>query len=144
MTCRYNSLVSCNMWGVRSIGHLFDVAKATVCRIVHNTCRAIVDVLLIQYIHFPNTMDEINKVVNGFKTKFGMIQCLGSVDGSHIPVMPPALNYTDYYNIKGYYSMTLLAVDHNYMFQDINIGWPGSVRDARVFANSSVYHKAIY
>ena len=128
----------------RSIGHLFGVARGTVCRIVHETCRTIVDVLLNQYIHFPNSMDEINEVVNGFKMKFGMIQCLGSIDGSHIPVMPPALNHTDYYNRKGYYSMILQAVvDHNYMFRDINIGWPGSVHDARVFVNSAVYHKAI-
>ena len=82
------------------------------------------------------TDPPLNEVVNGFKTKFGMIQCLGSIDGSHIPVMPPALNHTDYYNRKGYYSMILQAVvDHNYMFRDINIGWPGSVHDALVFVN---------
>ena len=105
-----------------SIGHLFVVARATVCGIVHNTCRAIVNVLLIQYIHYPNSMDEINEVVNGFKMKFGMIQCLGSIGGSHIPVMPPDLNHTDYYNRKRYYSMILQAVlDHNYMFRNINI-----------------------
>ncbi|XP_003389375.1 PREDICTED: protein ANTAGONIST OF LIKE HETEROCHROMATIN PROTEIN 1-like [Amphimedon queenslandica] len=100
----------------RSIGHLFGVAR----------------------------VDEVKAVVNGFKIKFGMIQCLGSIDGSHIPVMPPALNHTDYYNRKGYYSMILQAVvDHNYVFRDINIRWPGSVHDARVFVNSSLYHKAI-
>ena len=36
--------------------------------------------------------------------------------------------------------MLLQAVaDHNYIFRDICIGWPGSVHDTRVFANSSLY-----
>ena len=91
-------------WEYRSIAHLFGVARGTVCKIVNETCRAIVDTLLSQYIHFPNSVDEIKAVADGFKTKFGMIQCLEAIDGSHIPVMPPALDHTDYYNRKGYYS----------------------------------------
>uniref|UniRef100_A0A1X7UWG9 DDE Tnp4 domain-containing protein n=1 Tax=Amphimedon queenslandica TaxID=400682 RepID=A0A1X7UWG9_AMPQE len=35
------------------------------------------------------------------------------------------------------------VVDHNYVFWDINIGWPGSVHDAHVFVSLSLYHKAI-
>ena len=35
------------------------------------------------------------------------------------------------------------VVDHNNIFWDINIGWPGSVHDACVFVNSSLYRKAI-
>jgi len=31
--------------------------------------------------------------------------------------------------------------DHNYLFGDLCIGWPGSVHDARVLADSSVSQK---
>ena len=126
----------------RTIAHLFGVARCTVCVIVHDTCKAIVDVLLKTYIKFPQG-DELSRVVEGFKSKWGMIQCAGSIDGCHIPVLPPALNHTDYYNRKGWYSMLVQAiVDHNYLFTDVCVGWPGSVHDARVLANSSVYRKA--
>ena len=95
-----------------------------------------------EYISFP-TGSELNRVVDGFKDKWDIIQCAGSIDGLHIPVSPPACNHTDYYNRKGWYSVILQAVvDHAYLFRDICVGWPGSVHDARVYANSAVYRKA--
>ena len=35
--------------------------------------------------------------------------------------------------------MVQAVVDHNYLFRDICVGWPGSVHDARVFSNSLIY-----
>lgn len=126
----------------RSIGHLFGVARSTVCVIVHDTCKAIVRVLLRTYIQFPRG-NELNDVVDGFKRKWGMIQCAGAIDGTHVPVMPPASLHTDYYNRKGWYSIIIQAVvDHNCMFHDVCVGWPGSVHDARVLVNSTLYNKA--
>ena len=46
----------------RTIGHLFGVARCTVCVIVHDTCAAIVSVLFDQYIKFP-TGNDLERVV---------------------------------------------------------------------------------
>ena len=95
-----------------AIGHLFGVARCTICVIVHETRKAIVDVLLKEY-KFPEGDDLLN-VVLGFKTKLNMIQCGGGIDGSHIPVSPIAMNHTDYYNRKGWYVILVQTViDHN-------------------------------
>lgn len=133
-------LATCSEY--RTIGHLFGVARSTVCVIVHETCAAIVNVLLEEYISFP-TGSKLARVLEGFKDKWNVPQCAGAIDGSHIPVRPPACHHTDYYNRKGWYSVILQAVvDHNYLFLDVMVGWPGSVHDARVLANSKLYLKA--
>ena len=125
----------------RTVAHLFGVARSTVCEIVQDTCRAIVRILLETYIRFP-TGDALKRVIDGFEDKWGYPQCVGAIDGSHIPIAAPELNHTDYYNRKGWYSMLLQAVvDQDYLFRDICVGWAGSVHDARVFVNSLIYKR---
>ena len=75
-----------------------------------------------------------------FETKFGFPQCVGVIDGTHVPIIAPEEFAKDYFNRKGYYFVLMQAlVDCNYCFTNIYIGWPGSVHDARVFCNSNVY-----
>ena len=126
----------------RTIAHLFGISRSSVCLIVQNTCRAIVRRLMPAYIKFPSG-DALEAVVHGFQQLFNISPCAGAIDGSHIPITPPVLNHTDYYNRKGWYSVILQAVvDHQYLFRDINVGWPGSVHDARVLAHSALFRKA--
>ena len=87
----------------RTIAHIFGIARSTVCEIVHETCKAIVDGLLKQYIQFPSGT-KLDEIVHGFLTKWGVPQCVGAIDGSHIPIAGTAMNHTDYYNRKGWYS----------------------------------------
>ena len=125
----------------RTVAHLFGVAHSTVCTIVHSTCQAIVNSLLRKYVKFP-TGNALKDVIRNFESKWGFPQCVGAIDGSHIPICAPLQNHTDYYNRKGWYSMVVQAVvDHDYLFRDICVGWPGSVHDARIFVNSSIYKR---
>ena len=137
--------VGINLWCLatpceyRILAHLFGVARSTVSTIVHETCEAVVLTLMKTYIKFP-AGEELRKVVDGFEGRWGFPQCVGAIDCSHIPISATELNDTDYYNRKGWYSMIVQAiVDHNYLFRDICVGWPGSVHDARVFVNSAIY-----
>ena len=103
---RFRSAVSCErriaitLWCLatpckyRTVAHLFGAARSTVCKIVQDTCRAIVHVLLEQYIQFP-IGDALKRVIEGFEDKWGFPQCVGAIDGFHIPIAAPELNHTD-------------------------------------------------
>ena len=52
-----------------------------------------------------------------------------SKSSNTVDKMEGQLNHTDYYNLKGWYSMIIQAiVYHEYIFRDICIGWPGSAQ----------------
>ena len=117
----------------RTISHLFGF--------VHEVCKAIVDSLLDKYISIPRGNAAMN-VVRGFEEKWGFPQCFGAVDGSHIPIIPPHDCRTDYFGRKGFHSIVLQAlVDHENRFMNVNVGWPGSVHDARILSNSEVFRR---
>ena len=101
-----------------------------------------VSILLKTYIKFP-TGDNIDNVVSEFKAKWGVPQCFGAIDGTHIPVSVPSENHMDYYNRKGWYSMLIQGlVDANYCFLDICVGWPG-VYTMREYLCTLVYIRTL-
>lgn len=67
-------------------------------------------------------------------------KCIGYVDGSLIRLdEAPTDDPESYYSRKQYYAIQLQAIcDENFKIRNISVGYPGSVHDARVFANSEV------
>ena len=125
----------------RTVGHLFGVSKSTVCVVTKEVCASIVSTLLSEYVKFP-TGSSLTDIVDGFYSQHGFPQCVGAVDGPHIPIISPHECPSDYYNRKGFHSVILQGtVDHRGLFTDVYVGWPGRVHDARVFANSSLYRR---
>ena len=111
----------------RTIAHLFGVSRSSVCVIVREVCQAIVSLLSPVYIQVPKG-DKLKAIVDGFKTKWGFPQCVGAIDGSHIPIVLPLHYPADYHNRKGWHSIILQAVvDHECRFWNVNVGWPGRV-----------------
>lgn len=126
----------------RSIGHLFGVGLATVFCVVREFCEAVVEILLPHYINIPTGV-HLQEIVDGFNSKWGFPQCVGAIDGTHIPIIAPKQNALDYYNRKGHHSVVMQAmVSSNYTFMDVYVGWPGSVHDARVLTNSKLFREA--
>ena len=64
---------------------------------------------------------------------------VGAVDGSHIAIKDPTEDPLSYFNRKGFHSVIIQGIcDHELLFIDLYIGWPGSVHDARVFRMSHI------
>jgi hypothetical protein len=125
----------------RTIGNFFGVSTSTVCKVVHMVCETIAENRLEKCVSFPTGIN-FKHVIQGYEGIWGFPNCGGAIDGSHIPIKAPENSHGDYLNRKSWHSLILQGVcDHNYVFTDINIGWPGRVHDARVFANSEIDHK---
>ncbi|KAG6936015.1 hypothetical protein G0U57_013529 [Chelydra serpentina] len=119
----------------RSVANQFGVGKSTVGVAVMQLANAIVDLLLSKVV----TLGNVQVIIDGF-TAMGFPNCGGAIDGTHIPILGPDHQGSQYINRKGYFSMVLQAlVDHKGHFTNISIEWPGKVHDARVFKNSGLF-----
>ena len=91
--------------------------------------------------HYPKGT-KLLEIVDRFEVCWGFPQVASAIDRTHVPVIKPQDNPSDYYNWKGSYSIIMQAVvDYRGLFLDTYIGWPGKVHVARVFSNSCIYRK---
>ena len=117
----------------------FGLSVPTVSSVPFEVCTTISTIIGPKNIHLPRDHTEMMRKVAEFEGKFGMVQAFGCVDGTHVAVKRPKENSQDYYSYKGFHSINEQAVcDYRGIFMDIDCRWPGSVHDAKVFANSDV------
>ena len=123
----------------RKAANSFGLSKQCVSNIVREVCTAISIHLGPQYMRLPFTEPEADELVTQFHRFFGIPQCLGAIDGTHFEIRQPEENSVDYINRKSRYTLNVQATcNYKYQFMDVVIKWPGSVHDARVFANSDL------
>ena len=79
--------------------------RQTVSKIVRKVCYAITVHLGPKYITLPFTEEAVQEKVESFYSAYGFPQCLGAIDGTHIPIKQPRENPTDYINRKSTYSL---------------------------------------
>ncbi|XP_077340561.1 uncharacterized protein LOC143984121 [Lithobates pipiens] len=92
----------------RSIGRLFGVSKSSVWRYVQDFCKA-VGSLLAPKINFLDR-EKLKDMADYFENRWGLPQCVGAIDGSHIPIIAPQEYHTNYFNRKDWHSIILQGV----------------------------------
>ncbi|XP_054591109.2 uncharacterized protein [Nothobranchius furzeri] len=126
----------------RPISVLFGVGISTVAKCVKDFCAAAEALLLPELIHLPDE-GKFREIASYFESRWGLSQCVGAIDGSHIPIIAPRNFHTDYFNRKGWHSLILQAVvDGKGLFWNVFAGLPGSMHDTRVLRLSSIWDLA--
>ncbi|XP_070854324.1 uncharacterized protein [Drosophila suzukii] len=128
----------------RSIERLFGVAQNTVCKILHEFCRALIFEFASEFMS-PDylTPEKVDECIKGFEA-IGFPKCLGAIDGCHIEIKPSAAEAVDHHNYKGWYLIVLFAlVDNRYRFTYVNIGSAGRCNDSTIFQKSSLARKMV-
>ena len=92
-----------------------------------------------ELIKFPETKEEVSTEISAFLQRFGFPQVIGCIDGTHIPIKQPVENAHDYFSYKQTYSINCQAIYNAIgQFTNVEVKWPGSLHDARVFSNCDV------
>ena len=121
----------------QSLSWSYRVGRITVSKMIHETCKAIWEVLSPLYLKNPSSEQEWKEISKNFEDIWNFPHAIGSIDGKHIAIECPK-NYK-YYNYKGFFSVVLLAIcDAKYCFTFVDIGQYGSGNDSGVLKQSKM------
>ena len=124
---------------MRMTANTFGIARCTVGVVVHEICSILSNDIAKILIHFPQQKKDVTKIAQQFIDRFGFPQVIGCIDGTHIPIKQPTENAHDYFSYKMFYSVNCQAICNAFgRFTNVEVRWPGSVHDARVFANCEI------
>jgi len=124
----------------RELGELFSISQSSVSRVTSQVASLVVRRLSEKYIRVPTTYGAMCRIASGFEklNNSGFPGIVGVVDGTRIILdRKPVVDGAAYFDRKKNYSIAMQAVvDSQGLFLDIDVGWPGSVHDARIWQNS--------
>lgn len=103
------------------IGDTFGYHKSTVSRCIHSVTDALVE-KAPEYIVWPSTPVERQRIVNGFYSIAGFPSVIGAVDGTHVRIQAPVENEFAYVNRKNFHSINVQCIcDHEGMLHMSNM-----------------------
>ncbi|RAL37105.1 hypothetical protein DM860_004027 [Cuscuta australis] len=134
---------------LREVSKRFGLGISTCHKLVLEVSAAINGVLMPKFIQWP---DEFNttRIKREFHTVAGIPNVVGAMYTTHIPIIAPKASVSSYFNKrrtariqKTSYSVTVQGVvDPTGVFNDVCIGWPGSMSDGEILEKSAIHHRA--
>ena len=119
-----------------------NVGKTTVHEAFRDVVNALYDIRN-DFIKLPVTVDETAASIGTFEHLSMLPNIAGAIDGSHIKIRAPRESAVDYFSRYQQQDVVVQAVvNGRKLFIDVAAGFPGSLHDARVLRNSSMYQKA--
>ena len=118
----------------------FRVSLSAISLFVPQVCKAIIRSYKPEVLNLPRTPEQWKEVADGFSAKWNYHNCLGAVDGKHVPIRKPVGGGSTYFNYKKFHSIILMAVaDAKYRFVYINVGAAGADGDAGTWNRCQLY-----
>lgn len=117
------------------LGAIARVDQATVSR----TCWRVTQAIYNVFCHVISISDDLTLVKQSFSSKYGLPNIFGCIDCTHVEIKASLSRYflDEYINREGWHSINVQAVcDADCNFIDVEVEWPATVHDSRIFPNS--------
>ena len=115
----------------------FRIGRATVSKIIRDTCNKLWQCLQPEYVSVPSTEDQWKAISNEFRLEWNFPHCIGALDGKHIAMECPHDGGSASFNYKNFHSIVLMAIcDARYCFTLVDIGGYGRENDAGLLSQS--------
>ncbi|KAJ8414344.1 hypothetical protein AAFF_G00052140 [Aldrovandia affinis] len=123
----------------KSLSSQFRIAQPTLSLIIPETCRVIYEVLKDKYLKCPTSVEEWQQVARGFLEKWHFPNCLGALDGRHIPISPPSRSGPTSFKNKSIFSIVFMALaDSGYRFLCVDVACNGRTSKGGDFRGCSL------
>lgn len=115
-----------------SVGAAFGVGQSTVSQVTWRFIEALEE-RATHHLKWPDS-SEMEEIKSKFDESFGLPNCCGAIDATHIIMTLPAVQTSDdWCDQESNYSMLLQGiVDHEMRFLDLVTGWPGGMTVSRL------------
>ena len=116
----------------------YGVSEVSISRFVPEVCQVITESFIEEYMSLPDSKGKWLSVAMEFEEKWQFPNCVGAIDGKHVPLINPFNSGPTYFNYKTFFSIVLLLlVDADYKFLYVNVGCQGRISDGGVFKKFS-------
>lgn len=124
---------------------IFDIPQTTCSAYIQQMTDVLVS-LYPKVVCWPDA-EERQILSNRFHDRFQLLNCVGIIDGTLLPLATkPSLHGDSYLSRKGNYAVhTLMCCNDVAQVTYVLVGWPGSTHDQRVWRNAAPFrHPTTY
>jgi len=122
---------------VRTVANHWQHSTSTISRITHQVAAALMR-KSADFFRQPTVDDPISAHIQNNRRYYPyFVNCVGALDGSHIPAFVSSDDQRRFRNRKGILSQNVLGVvSWDMVFTFVHVGWEGSAHDGRVLADA--------
>lgn len=121
---------------MRKLAERFQRSTETINRTYHKVMKHFLwPQFYKSFVKFPTESTPLSDCIEDNNSFFPYFKdCIGAIDGSHIPVSPPENERAAFRNRKGFLSQNVLAAcDFDLKFIMVLAGWEGSISDSKLW-----------